>query len=642
MIELRNISLAFGVRKIFDDATAVINKGECIGLVGANGAGKSTLLKILAQKEEIDAGEIAKPNYATIGYLPQEEIVTATRPLYEEAEASFEDVIALRAAAKEADKIISSYPHESKEYTDAINILGDIQHKLEDLQEEKIRSRIETVLMGLGFKLSDMTRPCNEFSGGWQMRIALAKLLLKEPTLLMLDEPTNHLDIESVTWLEDYLLSYSGAVLIVSHDRNFLNKLTQRTLHISRGKIESYSGNYDFFARESEERRLNLERAAINQAREIEKTERFIERFRYKASKAAQVQSRIKALDKVERIELEEKQGAIKFRFPPAKRSGDMVLDVRSISKSFDENHVLKNISFKIERGERIALVGVNGAGKSTLAKIVAGELPADSGDFCFGVNVKMSYFAQQQSSELNPDNDVLTEALSYAPMERKNEVRSLLGTFLFRGDDVFKKTSVLSGGEKNRLALAKILLKEFNFLLLDEPTNHLDMDSKSVLQQALQTYDGTCIIISHDVDFLDPLVNRVLELSPDGLRIFQGNVSNYVEHIKSEGKIKLRSAPKNSENKPQSQKERRIEAAKKREELTKIKRSIRKIEEQIAELEEQIAEFEQEMASPDFFTKGTQCSSTTEAYNNAKEQLSKLYTEWESIQEELLQAESA
>ena len=374
MIELRNIELAFGARTIFGGASAVINKGDRIGLVGSNGAGKSTLLKILCGLEHPDAGEIAKPKYATVGYLPQDAIVVGSRPLFDEVESAFGKVVELRARMAEVDSIIAVAAASSREYADAVEEMGEIAHKLEDAEESKVRSRVETVLQGLGFKMSDMPRPCCEFSGGWQMRIALAKLLLQEPTLLMLDEPTNHLDIESIAWLEDYLRGYSGSVIIVSHDRAFLDALTNRTFHVVKGRIDIYAGNYEFYLKESEARRNQIARAAENQRKSIEKTERFIERFRYKSSKSAQVQSRIKALDKVERIEAEEEDNSqISFAFPEPKRCGQVVLDVEGVCKSFGEHRVLDNISFKIERGERVALVGVNGAGKSTLVKIIAG-----------------------------------------------------------------------------------------------------------------------------------------------------------------------------------------------------------------------------------------------------------------------------
>ena len=570
MIEIRDIRLAYGVRKLLDGIDVVINKGDRIGLVGSNGAGKSTLLKILAGLEHADSGDIIKPRYSTIGYLPQDALVVGSRPLFDEVESAFENVIRLREDLKEVDAVLNSAPVGSQEYADALESMGEITHKLEDAEESKLRSRVETVLQGLGFKMSDMRRPCSEFSGGWQMRIALAKLLLKEPSLLMLDEPTNHLDIESIAWLEDYLGGYGGAVMIVSHDRAFLDLLTNRTFHITRGRLDSYAGNYGFFLEESEARRHQLERAAANQQKKIDKTERFIERFRYKSSKAAQVQSRIKALDKVDRIELEQGESEISFRFPEPARSGQVVLDVQNVSKAFGDHKVLQNVSFQIERGERVALVGVNGAGKSTLVKIIAGELAKDSGQISLGFNVSMSYFAQHQTEELNVENDVLTEAVEAAPMERKSEVRGLLGSFLFTGDDVKKRVGVLSGGEKNRLALAKMLLKDFNFLILDEPTNHLDMNSKAVLQAALAAYGGTYLIVSHDRSFLDPIVDKVIELSPDGLRIFPGNLSEYVERIKGEGKIKLRSSSSALQKNSNDPRQRRAEAAKKREELSK------------------------------------------------------------------------
>ena len=630
MIEIRDIRLAYGVRKLLDGIDVVINKGDRIGLVGSNGAGKGTLLKILAGLEHADSGDIIKPRYSTIGYLPQDALVVGSRPLFDEVESAFENVIRLREDLKEVDAVLNSAPVGSQEYADALESMGEITHKLEDAEESKLRSRVETVLQGLGFKMSDMRRPCSEFSGGWQMRIALAKLLLKEPSLLMLDEPTNHLDIESIAWLEDYLGGYGGAVMIVSHDRAFLDLLTNRTFHITRGRLDSYAGNYGFFLEESEARRHQLERAAANQQKKIDKTERFIERFRYKSSKAAQVQSRIKALDKVDRIELEQGESEISFRFPEPARSGQVVLDVENVSKAFGDHKVLQNVSFQIERGERVALVGVNGAGKSTLVKIIAGELAKDSGQISLGFNVSMSYFAQHQTEELNVENDVLTEAVEVAPMERKSEVRGLLGSFLFTGDDVKKRVGVLSGGEKNRLALAKMLLKDFNFLILDEPTNHLDMNSKAVLQAALAAYGGTYLIVSHDRSFLDPIVDKVIELSPDGLRIFPGNLSEYVERIKGEGKIKLRSSSSALQKNSNDPRQRRAEAAKKREELSKIKKAISKIEKDIADSENAVAQIEAEMSSPDFFKRGAECASTTEDYNNLKAKIDSLYKEWE------------
>ena len=636
MIEIKNISLAFGGRKIFDCASAVINKHDKIGLVGSNGAGKSTLLKILAGIESADSGEIAKPRYATVGYLPQEALVSGSRPLYEEAESAFEDVITARKELEAVNEVLATSETNSQEYVDALEVMGELQHRLEDLQESKLRSRVETVLQGLGFKMSDMARPCSEFSGGWQMRIALAKILLRSPSLIMLDEPTNHLDIESVAWLESYLQNYSGAVIIVSHDKTFLDTLTSRTFHVSKGRLDVYAGNFEFYLNESAKRLEVLQKAAANQQRAIAKTERFIERFRSKNTKAAQVQSRIKALDKIERIEVEDDyDGEINFTFPEAKRCGQVVLDIRNVSKAFGTNKVLDNISFKIERGERVALVGVNGAGKSTLAKIISGELSADSGESALGTNVEMSFFAQHQSDRLNKNNDVLTEASADISFERKTKVRGLLGSFLFSGDDVFKSVGVLSGGEKNRLALAKMLLKDFNFLLLDEPTNHLDINSKKVLQNALASFGGTYLIVSHDRDFLDPIVDRVIELSQNGVRFFEGNLSEYVERIKAEGKIVCASKP---QVKVSDYKLRKKQQAMERQELSRKKKAVALVEEKILVAEEELAKIEAEMASPDFFKKGTQCASTTENYNSLKTEIQQLYSQWEQLSSELEQ----
>lgn len=635
MIEIKNLSLSYGAQTIYDNANLVVNARDRIGLVGKNGAGKSTLLKILAGLEEPDGGEIVKPNYATIGYLPQEAIVAGNRTLFDEAELAFADVVGLRARLAEADAALASKNADSPEYADALASFAENTRRLEDMEAHKLRSKVETVLMGLGFKMADMQRPCSEFSGGWQMRIALAKLLLQTPALLMLDEPTNHLDIESVAWLEDYLKNYSGAILLVSHDRAFLDNLTNRTVHVWHGRLDPYSGNYEFFLRESAARREAVNRAAASQQREIAKTEKFIERFRYKSSKAAQVQSRIKALDKIERIETErEDTSKIRFSFPEPKRCGQVVLEVENVSKAFGSHKVLDGISFKIERGEKVALVGVNGAGKSTLARIIAGELAADAGRIRLGLNVLLAYFAQHQTQTLEKSNTVYDEASSAAALFRKPEVRGLLGCFLFSGDDVLKKVGVLSGGEKNRLALVKILLKDFNFLLLDEPTNHLDMDSKGVLQQALQSYSGTTLIVSHDRAFLDPIVNRVIELSPSGLRFFNGNLSYYVERLKEEGRIAFSpSAEKPASGGASSAddyKRRKQEARAMRAELGKLRREVKKIESDISDAEKDLENIELEMADPDFFKKGAQCASVIEAYNTLKSKIDALYADWE------------
>ena len=469
------------------------------------------------------------------------------------------------------------------------------------------------------------------------MRIALAKLLLREPSLLMLDEPTTHLDIESITWLEDYLRAYEGAVIVVSHDKSFLDLMTSKTFYLGGGKLEVYAGNYSYYERESAARRERLEKAAETQAKDIAKTERFIERFRYKATKAAQVQSRIKALDKVERIELDRRQGGIAFRFPEPKRAGQVVMNVENVHKSFGGNHVLRGVSLKIERGDRIAIVGANGAGKTTLARIMAGRLDFDSGAVELGYNVEMSYFAQHQAEELNPINTVLEEAESAAPAGEKHRARSLLGSFLFSGDDALKRVSVLSGGEKNRLALAKMLLQPFNFLILDEPTNHLDINSKRVLQEALNAYEGTFAIVSHDRDFLDPVVRKVVEIGRRGVRVFPGNVGDYVERIRAEGAFESPSQRSGRESAGaadfRGQKQLRGERNRR---MGKIRRDIESAETRIGEIDLELADLEGLMSEENFFRDVEESNRTLARHAALKAESEKLYSEWESLSEEL------
>lgn len=640
MIEIRDISLAFGERKLFNGISAVVNRADKIGLAGSNGAGKSTLLKILAGIADFDSGRIVRPKYASVGYLAQDISDISSRSLYAEAESAFEDVVEIKKNLALADESLKQCEPSSEQYLQTLEDIGEFERKLEDLDAYKLRSKIETVLSGLGFSHEDMQRPCSEFSGGWRMRVALAKLLLREPALLMLDEPTNHLDIESITWLEDYLKAYKGAVIVVSHDKSFLDLLTKKTFYLSAGRLEIYAGNYSFYERESVARRLNLEKAAANQAREIEKTERFIERFRAKSSKASQVQSRIKALDKIERIELESKQGEIAFQFPEPKRCGQVVMELKGVCKSYGEHLVLKDVNLKIERGERVAIVGVNGAGKTTLAKIMAGVLDFDSGSVNLGYNVEMSYFAQHQAAELNPQNSVLEEAESAAPSGQKHRARPLLGSFLFSGDDVFKQVGVLSGGEKNRLALAKMLLKTFNFLILDEPTNHLDINSKRVLQQALKDYAGTYVIVSHDRDFLDPIVNRVVEIGRRGVRNFVGNISDYVQKIRDEGVFNSPEKQGQKKRGANSYKEQKALQNARNLEMGRLRRAIEKLEQNISANDLESADLEAQMAEENFFKDVENSNRTLAMHARLKSENDALYAEWESLSEKLAELE--
>ncbi len=449
MISAVNLLLEFGDRPLFREISFRVGPHDRIGLVGSNGAGKSTLLRILVGEMAADSGEIAKAKYVSVGYLPQEGMSAAGRTLYGEVESVFADVIGTQAALDEVHRRMGEIDHESAEFAELLEVYGELQHKLESSDAFRIKTGIEKVLVGLGFAEADFPRQTDEFSGGWQMRIALAKLLLAQPSLLLLDEPTNHLDLDSLRWLEDYLRSYEGAVIIVSHDRRFLDNMTTKTYELSMGQLTEYAGNFSFFVTEKASRREQQVAAFRNQQQQIKQTEQFIERFRYKATKARQVQSRIKQLEKIELIEIEDEEGGIHFAFPPAPQSGRVVMELRQISKSYGALKVFNGVSLDIDRGDRIAFVGVNGAGKSTMARILAGIEPFDGGERVVGHNVTISYFAQHQAEELNPAHDVLQTVDEVATGDIRRRLRTLLGCFLFSGDDVFKKVRVLSGGKR-------------------------------------------------------------------------------------------------------------------------------------------------------------------------------------------------
>ena len=532
MIALQKIRLQYGERHLYKDISATIGTSDRIGLVGSNGAGKSTLLKVLCGLEEVDGGKVDKANYATFGYLPQDGIEMYGRTLFKETELAFADVLGLKAKVEEAEERLDEMDNSSEEFYETLELIGAWEHRLEDLDAGKLPSRIESVLLGLGFSSSDMNRKTEEFSGGWQMRIALAKLLLANPSLLLLDEPTNHLDVTSQKWLEDFLLRYEGSLLMISHDRGFLDIICNRTFELSMGSLHVYSGNYSVFETQSAERKELQMKAYKSQQKEIQQAEQFINRFRAKASKAKQAQSRIKALDKIERIQIEKEEDGVSFSFAPPPRSGQTVINLVDISKSYGDLPVIRDANLRIERGDRIVVVGVNGAGKTTIAKVIAGVEPFQSGEREIGQSTHISYFGQHQADELDKSLTVLATLEDSAEGKNTTNIRSILGTFLFRGDDVFKKVSVLSGGERNRLALAKMLARSANFLILDEPTNHLDMRSQDALQNALKEYTGAYLIVSHNRAFVDPLATKVLEIRKDGLSLFPGNVSDYLRHL--------------------------------------------------------------------------------------------------------------
>jgi ATP-binding cassette subfamily F protein 3 len=484
---------------------------------------------------EPDSGSIEKPDYATIGYLPQDGISVKGSTLAEEAGKAFADALALRKRLDEAEVQLGEMEPDAEEFYDLIDLMGAWEEQLAAYEPEKMKSRVEKVLTGMGFALSDMDRDVGEFSGGWQMRIALSKLLLQAPSLLILDEPTNHMDIVSQHWLEQYLKRYQGALVVISHDRAFLETVTDRTLELKLGKLYSYKGNYTFYQKESLARKERQQKASNNQKKVIQKEKEFINRFRSNIKKAAMVQSRIKALDKMEIVKPEAEEKKMYFRFPPSPPASHKVIEVENLKKAYGDNQVFDGLDLRVDKGDRIAIVGVNGAGKSTLVRILAGVEPFQEGERDIGVNTVIGYFAQHQAEELNPANDVLTEVEAVADGNPESNPRAALGALLFSGKEALKKTSVLSGGERNRVALAKLLMKPCNCLIMDEPTNHLDIRSKEVLQEALNLFEGTAIIVSHDRSFLDGVVTKVLEVSPQKTRMLTCNVSEYIDRLDRE-----------------------------------------------------------------------------------------------------------
>ncbi|WP_240894746.1 ABC-F family ATP-binding cassette domain-containing protein [Fodinibius halophilus] len=639
LLQLENISLTFGEDTLFDGISTIINPGERVGLVGPNGAGKSTLLKIIAGEINQDSGTINMSKAATVGYLPQDGVdPNPDLTVYEEVESAFEGIQKLEKAVQQAREKLANLDEGSPEYQKAMERVGSLQSKIERSGAYSLESNIEKILMGLGFTPEDFNRSTTEFSGGWLMRIALGKLLLQRPMYLLLDEPTNHLDIESLRWIEQFLSSYDGAVIIVSHDKAFLNKITKRTLALENGELFDYAGNFDYYKEKHADYKEHLRKAYENQQKEIKEIQEFIDKFRYNASKAAQVQSRIKQLEKMDIIELDEREEEIFFEFPPPERSGAVVMELEDVRKQYGKNVVFEDLSYTIDRGDKIAVVGPNGAGKSTLIRIISGIEDIDGGNREPGYNVTTSYFAQHQADELDLDKTVFEIMRDAAPKATETRLRTLLGCFLFQGDDVFKKVSVLSGGEKSRLALARMLLMPANFLIFDEPTNHLDMQSKSILQQALQQYEGAFMIVSHDRDFLDPIVDKTLEVRPETTNTFVGNVSYYLEKVEEreqEADASQDNSESNKKNGLSRKEERRIAAQKrqrKSKKLKPLKKKIEPLEEEIELKEERKQEIEDLMAQSDFYDDEDRVKEISMEYEKLKGELVEVYAEWEEL----------
>ena len=651
MLSINNLSLQYGAKHIFRDISAQIHTGERVSLVGVNGTGKSTLLKIMCGRQEIDPGIVSRASWFTVAYLPQEiTIELGERSLYDEAESAFDDILASQQELVTIGEQLAGLDQGSSEIYALLERQGDLQHLLEGQDVFRMRPEIEKILFGLGFSAVDLEQPVASFSGGWIMRLLLAKLLLQKPALLLLDEPTNHLDIDSLTWLEDFLLQYQGAMIIISHDRSFLDRVTEITWELSIGRLTVYKGNYSFFLVEKEQR-LELERAAYNnQQAMIKQTERFITRFRSKSTKAKQVQSRVKQLEKLERIELSETERSVHFSFPAAAASGRDVLTLKGVHKVFGEKTVFEDVSLSLQRGDKLAVIGVNGAGKSTLLKILAGLEPAE-GEVCPGHNVILSYFGQHQAQELAGELSLLDTVYHAAQNMTITQVRSLLGAFLFTGDEVDKKVRILSGGEKSRVALAKMLVRPANLMLLDEPTNHLDISSQEVLQEAMAQYEGTIIIVSHNRFFTNSFVNKVLEIRDGHGTLYDGNIDDYLARRRQEEQQdSVRSSAAEKESKPGSEKsgdkkaQRRAKALVRKQLDAKIgpwKKKSAAAEKEIEKNETRKAELEQLMADPDLYSDQERWSATSREYSKVERHLERAYRKWEEAQEKIEAADA-
>lgn len=650
MLSVNHLDIRYGDKHLFKDLSIQVHDGKRIGLMGVNGAGKSTLLKIMAGVSECDDGVVSRAKYFTVAYLPQESsALVSGQTLYQEAESAFAELIELQ---KEVDLINEELAHidpQSEAFAGMLDRQGEIQHRLEGSGIYTMQARIEKILLGLGFHRDDMDKPASSFSGGWIMRLMLAKMLLAAPSLLLLDEPTNHLDLTSLTWVEEFLRSYNGAMVIISHDRTFLDKVTTTTWELSLGKLSVYKGNYSYYEKEKVERKTIEKAAYDNQQAQIKQSMQFIQRFRAKSTKAKQVQSRVKALDKLELLEIGEEDRQIRFSFPPAPASGRDVLTVENLCKSFDGKKVLDDVSFQFQRGDKVAVVGVNGAGKSTLVKIIAGAIAADSGKVKLGHKVQLSYFGQHQAQELSPSLTAL-ETLSLSVKDMTiTRIRSLLGTFLFRGEEVDKKVSVLSGGEKSRLALAKMIASPANCMLLDEPTNHLDISSQEVLQEAMSQYDGFILVVSHNRYFLDSFVNKVVAVKDGKIAVYEGNISDYLLKIEADESVgqerqkkkksPAQAVPESSGSKAVlSRKEQRKQQAKERQKTNKKagpwKQKAAEAEKKVERLEARKAELEEKMADPALYQDQAAWLETSAAYDDCREGLERWYAKWETAQE--------
>jgi len=645
MVSLNQISVQFNGEFLFNGISFLVNPRDRIGLVGKNGAGKSTMLKIIAGRQQPESGTVTYPQGTTIGYLSQDIKPAKGRSVFDETYSALAELTHLEErVAFYTKELETRTDYESDGYMEVIEKFNECNDRFMMLGGHTAAAEVEKVLMGLGFLRTDLTRPIEEFSGGWQMRVELAKILVQRPDVLLLDEPTNHLDILSIEWLEQFLKDHAGSVILVSHDRAFLDNITNRTIEITLGRINDYKVPYSKYVEQRAERRALQMASYENQQKMIADTERFIERFRAKASKATQVQSRIKQLDKVERLEVEEEDNAtLRFRFPPAPRAGKVVVNAVGISKSYGEKKILENIDLMLDRGDKVAFLGKNGEGKTTFAKIIVGEIKDYTGTLEQVHNVSLGYYAQDQAETLNPERTVFETLDDVAVGDVRKRVRDILGSFLFSGESVDKKVKVLSGGERARLAMAKLLLEPKNLLVLDEPTNHLDMRSKDILKQALIKYDGALIIVSHDRDFLKGMTDKVYEFKDRKIKETIGDVYDFLkkqniqslDELSKEKKPAKADVPKKEEAAKETHAER--EERKEREKQQKnLARKVEQMETDIAKLEKEIADLDEVMLDPVLAKEAMKEGDIFQRYQAKQAELEKKMAEWEKAQVEL------
>ncbi len=632
MVSITNLSYYIGGRALYENANMFIKPKDKIGLIGLNGRGKSTLLKIISGEYKIDSGSISKSNDCSIGFLNQDLLS------YQSDDAIVTVAMEAFKEAVDTQRQIEKLLHRLEtEYSDAlVNKLSKLQEKFEHLDGYAMQAKAEEVLEGIGFTTQDLHRPLKEFSGGWRMRVMLAKLLLEKPSLLMLDEPTNHLDLPSIEWVENYLRNYEGAVIVVSHDRMFIDNVATKTVEVTQGQLVTYEGNYSFYLQEKELRQEIQQNAYENQQQKIRQTERFIERFKAKATKARQVQSRVKALERMDMIEeVVDDTAAVNFRFLFNQQPGRYIINLNNVSKSYGPIEILKNTSASIERTDKIALIGANGKGKSTLLRIIAGEEPID-GERTMGYNVVRAFYAQHQLESLHVENEILEELMQAGSGKTEQQLRNVLGCFLFSDEDVFKKIKVLSGGEKSRVALAKTLISEANFLLLDEPTNHLDFISENILIQALQQYKGSFVVVSHNRHFVSQIANKIWYIEDKQIKEYPGTYEEYEYWKKKNEAAQVKEEPPKVRKAESAPKQEKSAESLNSEKKKQIEKEIRRTEEQVNELEQRKASLETELAQPETYSDQERMKKLQFDFKKVENDLKKATDRWESLVTEL------